>query len=218
MKRKISVLDHKAPSKAEPTALFAKARKDLDRERKAIKGDLEAITTNFEALSADRPAKRLNDTDFISRARVIESRLKTHVDRRTALEGQHNSVIKAMTSRRDAQDKELFAHFDRMHGLLSFAIATRNDVPGVIRCLFGELSDYKAAKTREERVGIAKTIRIVLDSDEIRGMDDPKPSILADYDKISDPSAKSRFTPNTVPRFYRRTTQRHSITNPRTNE
>ena len=127
--------------------------------------------------------------------------------KKVELHSAQASMLPAMEGYLAAQDKEQFAHYDRLHGLLNYALATNNDVPGAVKYLFAELCDYKAAKTREQRAGIAKMIRVVLDSDEIKGMDEPvKSTLLSEYSRSAIPNRNLIFTPNSATRFMRRTT------------
>ena len=115
-----------------------------------------------------------------------------------ALENAYKEVLAAQDILISILNEDLRGRFEKMRGLVSFAIATGSATPDA-RLLFDSLADYLDAKSESDRNAAHRAVNLCLahgnfDSTEREpGADDIADRILAQFEAISDPAEQNRF-------------------------
>ena len=108
-----------------------------------------------------------------------------------ALEKAYDEVASAQDERITLLNGELREKFQRMHGLLAYGIASGGLNPDAA-LLFGSLTDFLGAKDEGDRQAAEKAAFLCLEHGSF-GRTSNEPSILAEFEAITDPEQRSRF-------------------------
>jgi hypothetical protein len=162
------------------------ARAALQEKRDALEKERASIKKEVRKAKAIKDSAQRKD-----KIRFLDLKAPT-------LENAYKEVLTAQDNLISILNEDLRGRFEKMRGLVSFAIATGSATPDA-RLLFDSLGDYLEAKSESDRTAAHRAVNLCLvhgnfdSADREPVADDIDDRILAQFEAISDPAEQSRF-------------------------